>query len=150
MGNEVKAKLVARARFLASGQGDPHSATITELCDFIEASTRIEPEAADRGVSEALADIAAERARQIEVEGWTPEHDDKHGKGELVHAAECYIARAPRTAYPPPHWPWDRDWWKPKDRRSNLVRAGALIAAEIERLDRAAIQSLRSEQEDGR
>lgn len=31
-----------------------------------------------------------------------------------------------------------RDWWKPKDRRRNLVKAGALIVAEIERLDRLA------------
>lgn len=34
-------------------------------------------------------------------------------------------------------WPWDREWWKPKDRRRNLVRAAALLIAEIERLDRA-------------
>jgi hypothetical protein len=35
-------------------------------------------------------------------------------------------------------WPWSREWWQPKDRRRDLVRAGALIVAEIERLDRAA------------
>jgi hypothetical protein len=29
-------------------------------------------------------------------------------------------------------------WWKPKDRRRDLVRAAALIIAEIERLDRDA------------
>jgi hypothetical protein len=38
-------------------------------------------------------------------------------------------------------WPWDRKWWKPKDRRRDLVRAGALILAEIERLDRAAAKT---------
>jgi hypothetical protein len=31
-------------------------------------------------------------------------------------------------------WPWSFEWWKPKDRIRNLVRAGALIAAEIDRL----------------
>jgi hypothetical protein len=35
-------------------------------------------------------------------------------------------------------WPWHDDWWKPKDRRRDLIRAAALIVAEIERLDRAA------------
>jgi hypothetical protein len=30
------------------------------------------------------------------------------------------------------------EWWKPTNRRRDLVKAGALILAEIERLDRAA------------
>ena len=33
-------------------------------------------------------------------------------------------------------WPWDRQWWKPKSRRRNLVRAAALLIAAIERIDR--------------
>jgi len=32
---------------------------------------------------------------------------------------------------------WAREWWKPKDRRRDLIRAAALIVAEIERLDHA-------------
>ncbi len=82
--------------------------------------------------------IAAERQRQMDVEGWTPEHDDTHVQGEMAHAAAIY-ARNPRatTRTPAPHsWPWSSKWWKPKSRRENLVRAGALIAAEIDRLDR--------------
>lgn len=63
----------------------------------------------------AIDDIAAERCRQTEVEGWTPDHDDQHVGGELARAAACYALGT-----------------------SNLVRAGALIVAEIERLDRAA------------
>lgn len=43
---------------------------------------------------------------------------------------------------PDPFWPWQRKWWKPKDPRRDLVRAGALIIAEIERIDRAAVASL--------
>ena len=31
---------------------------------------------------------------------------------------------------------WSKDWWKPKDKRRDLIRAAALIVAEIERLDR--------------
>ncbi|NPW56957.1 hypothetical protein HPR97_34090, partial [Pseudomonas aeruginosa] len=37
-------------------------------------------------------------------------------------------------------WPWDEEWWKPKSARENLVRAGALVLAEIERLDRSATE----------
>jgi hypothetical protein len=39
---------------------------------------------------------------------------------------------------PPQQWPWLSKWWKPKDRRRDLVRAAALVIAEIERLDRAS------------
>ena len=31
--------------------------------------------------------IAKERQRQIEQEGWTPEHDDHHAEGEMAAAA---------------------------------------------------------------
>lgn len=75
--------------------------------------------------------IAAERQRQIEVEGWTHEHDDEHRHGELVSAAVCYAKPALADTY----WPWDPFWWKPSDDPiRNLVKAGALIAAEIDRL----------------
>ena len=101
----------------------------------------------------ALDDIAAERRRQIEAEGWSAEHDDAHTAGQLANAAACYawfgglestlrevFVSDPCEAHRPVIlrrlWPWSRDWWKPKDRRRDLVRAGALIVAEIERLDR--------------
>ena len=38
---------------------------------------------------------------------------------------------------PPSYWPWEPRWWKPKNPRRDLVRAAALLIAEIERLDRA-------------
>jgi len=91
--------------------------------------------------SVALADVAAERERQKNVEGWTPDHDDEHECGEMAQAAACYIAHnaanLPKSIVAN-YWPWNLEWWKPKDHRRNLVRAGALILAEIERLDRAA------------
>jgi len=98
-------------------------------------------------VSAALDEIAAERERQIAVEGWTPEHDDQHARGEMAAAASCYAANAclaacsPETAFkpgdiPPAAWMWGAGWWKPKGARRDLVRAAALIVAEIERLDR--------------
>jgi hypothetical protein len=111
-------------------------------------------------VTKAAKDVLAERRRQTEVEGWTPEHDDKHGDRSLALAAACYamvasVSYAARKACDlpaglpvggkPVHggfvwmdiWPWARECWKPQDRRSDLVRAGALLIAEIERIDRA-------------
>lgn len=98
--------------------------------------------------SGGLGLIADERERQICGEGWTPAHDDAHSGGELAEAAACYASLAseqsrdednPCTDRTPPNaWPWDAEWWKPKDRLRNLVRAGALIAAEIDRVQRAA------------
>lgn len=89
--------------------------------------------------------IAAERERQIHKEGWTPEHDDEHNHGELVDAAICYCAASSSVLFglKPIHamrlrWPWDKEWWKPSDDPiRNLEKAGALIAAEIDRLQRA-------------
>lgn len=91
----------------------------------------------------ALAEIAFERERQQSVEGWTREHDDGHGAGELAAAAAAYAFSAATegrhyAADPLGFWPWDAAWWKPKGARRDLVRAGALIVAEIERLDRSA------------
>ena len=97
-----------------------------------------------------IDEIAAERRRQVEEEGWSLEHDDEHDRGELAVAAACYAKHAAdfrdalengvtyRTKATPPDWPWDRHWWKPENARRDLIRAGALIVAEIERLDRLA------------
>lgn len=87
--------------------------------------------------------IAAERQRQIEVEGWTPDHDAEHADSEMADAAMCYIGTTVNefTEYSselskaPYAWPWDTKWWKPSnDPVRNLVKAGALIAAEIDRI----------------
>ena len=87
-------------------------------------------------LTKAAADVLAERNRQIEAEGWTPEHDDSHAPGSLADAAACYAGAFDNQPLPAT-WPWEVNWWKPKDRRRNLVRAAALLLAEIERLDRA-------------
>lgn len=88
--------------------------------------------------------IAAERRRQIEAEGWTPEHDAEHVGWELSRAAKCYIEAADyasansRVLRPTPAtWPWDVSAWRPTtDPVRMLAKAGALIAAEIDRLVR--------------
>ena len=92
-------------------------------------------------MNKAIEDIAAERQRQIEKEGWTAEHDDEHVHGDLSMAAAAYAASASgfpdwaRRTFPSQ---WDDDWFKPSSPRRDLVKAGALIVAEIERLDRLA------------
>lgn len=92
----------------------------------------------------AIGEILSERVRQVEKEGWSPEHDDEHDNGEMALAAACYAA-APIEIFDKlqgaftPVWPWDEKWDKRKihDERRRLVIAGALIVAELERIDRA-------------
>jgi len=100
--------------------------------------------------TQSVQDVVAERQRQVSNEGWTPEHDDTHRAGEMAKAAACYAWASALPAYSRAvHegdwwrtvilrrlWPWDRNWWKPKNPRRDLVRAGALILAEIDRIDR--------------
>ena len=97
----------------------------------------------------AWLDVLGERVRQITAEGWTADHDDAHSLGQMAGAALCYLAEdIPHWARQQAHgcyWPWDAGWWKPGDHRRNLVKAGALILAEIERLDRATTESSHGE-----
>jgi hypothetical protein len=100
----------------------------------------------------AITDVVNERIRQQVAEGWTSEHDDTHTAGELARAAATYAYAASLSDHRRSNisgifsirnnfmaadlWPWDASWWKSTDRRRDLVKAGALILAEIERLDR--------------
>lgn len=92
--------------------------------------------------STGVVRIARERARQVSVEGWTPEHDDQHKHGEMALAAACYAGMSRESdAHNKGNiaacwWPeeWDWRWCKPKDAESDLSRSGALAAAEIDRL----------------
>jgi hypothetical protein len=85
--------------------------------------------------------IAKERERQ----SWTPEHDEEHFMGEMIGAAMTYAGHALGIVTDHEiggsdareYWPWDAACWKPSpDPIRNLVKAGALIAAEIDRLRR--------------
>lgn len=95
--------------------------------------------------------ISEERQRQVEVEGWSQSHDWSHDNGELALAAICYafpddkiqIGDEPIYANPlivtikrERFWPWEMKWWRPSPQKRvrELVKAGALIAAEIDRL----------------
>ncbi|HBV0977178.1 TPA: ead/Ea22-like family protein [Citrobacter freundii] len=105
----------------------------------LEAAEKRLAELEARAFNPAILDVIAERQRQQSVEGWTPEHDDQYGKSQLLWASSCYLLN---TIQPfnriPMDWPWDSSWWKPTNSRRDLVKEGALILAEIERIDRAA------------
>lgn len=94
--------------------------------------------------------IEDERLRQVHEEGWSAAHDDQHTTGNLALAGAYYAslaaahaenggsAEAYATMPPPFRWPWTRRWWKPRNPRRDLIRAAALIVAELDRLDRKA------------
>jgi len=85
--------------------------------------------------------IADERKRQVESEGWTSEHDDQYVEEQLAEAAASYALPPLWRTSPdriPITWPFHNRWWKPTpdDRLKELAKAGALIAAEIDRINR--------------
>lgn len=100
-------------------------------------------ESVSQSLTDALRDVIAERQRQVSVKGWTPEHDDTYTCGELSGTAISYIEPMEAVFY----WPaeWHDDSFKPSDERRNLVKATALLLAEIERLDRISAASALSE-----
>lgn len=92
-----------------------------------------------------LQAIYDERCRQIANEGMTIAHDDEHTQGELATASACYVISQPAFYVGEKGglvtWPWELASWKPTpdDRVRELVKAGALLVAEIERLQRGAV-----------
>jgi len=122
-------------------------------------SDRIVPNKDGTGIER----IAAERIRQTEKLGWTREHDDQHEDGELAYAAACYAA--PERIYiktrKADEWfrffdPFPTSWKDARPARTDsglmivgvnskakrirlLEKAGALIAAEIDRLLRGRV-----------
>jgi hypothetical protein len=70
-------------------------------------------------VQDATSLVLTERERQIAELEYTPEHDDTHTEGELRDLAIGYLQRHPED-----------------DPIANLSKAGALVLAEIERLQR--------------
>jgi hypothetical protein len=93
--------------------------------------------------------IESERLRQVFSEGWTPQHDDElENTDTLSIAAACYAVEGLDCFVATKEsgddaWPWTAQWDKREqhDRMRRLVIAGALIAAEIDRLLRAAERS---------
>lgn len=100
----------------------------------------------------AIKDVIYERQRQINQEFYSTENDDEYKQNELLRAAVCYAENVIRRGWVfdsnfgpdvyqeeevPDLWPWDLDFWKPRNPRRDLVRAAALLIAEIERIDRS-------------
>jgi hypothetical protein len=108
-----------------------------DCCDCEKPSASVSGSGADL--------IAEERRRQIEVEKWSPSLDDGYDL-QLVKAAKCYLEPAEdrflsevknvRGEKVPFGWPWHPDWWKPTNPIRDRVKAGALIAAHIDKLQR--------------
>ena len=147
--DEVSA-LLDRCEGLPSGSMEHMAAGELLAANLISAITALRAQLADANAradrAEAAKDVLAERQRQISTEGWTPEHDDTHINGEMAQAAACYTLNAAgwKTEALRGCWPmaWASAWFKPADQRRDLVKAGALILAEIERLDRAALRAI--------
>ena len=89
-------------------------------------------------------EILEERSKQIEKKGFSDSHDSKWSNGELARAASVYAMPHEYREYVdtgfklrPYEWPWSDDDYKPtpENRKKELIKAAALIVAEIERLD---------------
>lgn len=148
---QIEVAVLAHSRAILAGRTSQ-----TSMRRAMEAALAAAPDAASHPPQPAAAplgdetaaarDVLAERRRQVEVEGWTTEHDDQHSDGSISVAAACYaLTNVPcakpgalSTTYLSTWVGWGGGWFKPWNRRRDLVRAGALILAEIERLDRAA------------
>ena len=141
---------ILREAVCANLTGDDPSDRLAH--DAVESALRAaEAESPDVGHLRGAWLIVAERLRQIKEEGWTLEHDDELTTGELAIAAACYaLAEDARARDDSParliRWPWAPEWWQPApdDRVRELEKAGALIAAEIDRLLRAKAKARKS------
>ncbi|WNO25064.1 hypothetical protein OKBPHCKP_00035 [Pseudomonas phage LPPA33] len=131
--HSVPEEFIGRLSEFLAQRGATGKALLRELRTVLAA-------APGKEVPQAWLDVQAERRRQIIAEGWTPEHDDKHNGGELADAAACYAlwAGGINPGNWREFWPWPPEWLKHSEPRRMLVKAGALILAEIQRLDRAA------------
>ena len=88
-------------------------------------------------LTNAARDVLAERRRQVDQEGYSLENDDAHSNGQIARAAADY---AMPGQHPIPGVGWASNKAK-HSRRDQLIKAGALVLAEIERLDRALANS---------
>ena len=88
-----------------------------------------------RIIDAARSTVRAERTRQIAEEGYHPDRDDDHERGELVRAACAYLRHDVAPAEAQQLWPWERPF-RPKGHYRNVVIAAALLLAELERQQR--------------
>jgi hypothetical protein len=114
-------------------------ATLDDTLDCSAPDCPCAPPVLEVVIADGATLIQQERQRQVESEHWTPENDDCHTTFELSRAALCYVFSVVNRLFVANWWPWDWSWYKPSDDKiRNLVKAGALLAAEIDRLQRRA------------
>lgn len=109
------------------------------MADALIATEREAAPELPAALTDAARDVLAERRRQVDVEGFTAERDDKYINCELARAAATYATCShieQLKLVGEQVWPWHPEWFKRSNYRDDLVKAGALILAEIERLDR--------------
>jgi hypothetical protein len=145
MGNQTKEALEALERVFyqaASTMGARRGGKTKLRADLVLIQTALLRETSEPTTGAEL--IAAERKRQVEVEGYTAERDQANATVHtLTQAARCYAIDAAYRqevflsgGWVPNGWPWLTAEWKPSpsDRKRELVKAGALIAAAIDLL----------------
>jgi hypothetical protein len=148
--HEVADELAARIAAITGVDIGEHSSANCPWRNAIEAVEEYKPaQAVDLGTG--VKAIAAERERQLQAEGFTRDGDQQYRHGELARAATAYVQLAAMDLAaggtrdhiawhgPAAVWPWAPEWWKPVDARRDLVRAGALIAAQIDLIDSQAV-----------
>lgn len=109
-----------------------------------------------------LHEIAVERERQVKGEGYSPERDDKYVYGDLAKAGATFafvathryrneivdLQKVPFDScvwkcgfgeFVRNLWPWNQHNLKFKSPKEDLIKAAALIVAEIERLERSEL-----------
>jgi hypothetical protein len=135
------------------GDGPDQYAGVTEALRLIkDARSALSAQAHGSAASPGVEAIAAERHRQIYDEDFDGAGDEKYKKHELIEAAACYALHWTGQIAcigAPMAWPWADEWWKPTTPLRDLAKAGALIAAEIDRLARAKNASAKLEDSRG-
>lgn len=163
---EAAEALVARW-YTPKWKDEPHTAVFIERlrAALSNSAAPAQADARDATLEEdGVSLIAAERRRQVGREGWSAKHDDEHEDASLAMAAALYaspeplytVQKAPNSVAWTDPWPWHdqvqgaRGGWhkvpawdkrKTHPRLRQLVIAGALIAAEIDRLNRTALRT---------
>lgn len=88
-----------------------------------------------------IEQIGEERLKQINKHGYTLYNDAGWNNKHLLMAALAYLKTAIGAeetlteSWPMEDWPWDIKYFKDEGYVENLKKAGALIAAELDRLN---------------
>lgn len=104
------------------------------------------PEGADILWSPAMRLVLRERVDQVERHGYSPQHDDGHGNGDIGRGAIAYALAALAYANDDDaelfvqaerNWPWDQAGFHPSDEVLCHIKAAAMHIAEADRVIRA-------------